>query len=943
MTGGTAAPAPSGPDRHGLLARRVRWLLLGVTLPLFAVVLALAALQYHDQREQVLQDLATASGSYAISLDAVAKLAHDHVLQMQAWSEGYFTHPPGFASGLRRHFTPRLDHGQPDGYTLDAVPEDQRAAMGQLLWLGEDPRVAGSGRVALDHGLDFFGLVRLTHDLTPYFRWSYFFPASRDYLSIYPWASSTDMVNGMNYGSVRAGMPRWFGYEVFTAGTPQRNPKREVYWTAPYLDGAGTGAMVSVGAPVYRGEQFEGIVATDLKLAMLESLVRRFRHDVGRLWVLDARQRVLADSGGAQDNALHRFDEVRPAGLHAAALETAHASPGAPVEAGGHTVVVHDMPHAPWTLVYGISEGEIGRLLLPRFIPYGVILAILALNFFVALYLLRRELIHPALALARYIQQVAEEPGTAAPRLPALWQPLAGVVSRALDAHRRATLQLQHSEAFKSAIVENAMLAVVTTDEQARIVEFNAAAEAIFQRTREAVLRQDMVALLIAPAEREACRDGLRRLLAPGAAGGHDRRELSGVRADGSEVALEMSVSSALVGDTCYFTAFFSDLTSRKAAERELASQRETLRQSEKLSAMGALLAGVAHELNNPLAILMGRSALLERKAADPAVKADALKIHAAADRCGRIVRTFLAMARQRPAQRRRVQLADVVGGALDLVGYNLRSGGIEVVQRLDEPLPALEVDADQIGQVVVNLLVNAQQALADQPEPRRVTVTAHAQGEGVVLRLQDNGPGVAASIRDRIFDPFFTTKPEGAGTGVGLSVSRAIVREHGGELALVDSAAGAAFELYLPLRGPHPLPADGAAPVAEAGGRGGHALVIDDEDEVAQLLCDVLRSAGCTATSVASGREALAWLDRNACSVILCDIRMPDMDGPAFWRALQARHPQMLRHLAFVTGDTLSASVAPFLRETGLPSLDKPFTPDEVLELVAQIERVEG
>jgi CheY-like chemotaxis protein len=119
-----------------------------------------------------------------------------------------------------------------------------------------------------------------------------------------------------------------------------------------------------------------------------------------------------------------------------------------------------------------------------------------------------------------------------------------------------------------------------------------------------------------------------------------------------------------------------------------------------------------------------------------------------------------------------------------------------------------------------------------------------------------------------------------------------------------------------------------------------GHALIVDDEPELRQLLCDVLHSAGCSAVAVSSGREALAWLDHNDCSFILCDMRMPDMDGPALWRALQQRHPQMLRHLAFITGDTLSASVTPFLRETGAAHLDKPFSPEEVLELVVRIEK---
>jgi CheY-like chemotaxis protein len=322
----------------------------------------------------------------------------------------------------------------------------------------------------------------------------------------------------------------------------------------------------------------------------------------------------------------------------------------------------------------------------------------------------------------------------------------------------------------------------------------------------------------------------------------------------------------------------------------------------------------------------------------DPALAAGVQQIHDAAERCGRIVRTFLSMARQRPAQRRPAQLRDVVAGAVDLVGYNLRTSGIDVEQQFDARLPELCIDADQIGQILVNLLVNAQQALSERPEPRRVSISVECSASHAVLRVADNGPGVAADVRDRIFDPFFTTKSEGTGTGVGLSVSRAIAREHGGDLALVSSHAGATFELTLPLSdaGSTAVP---ASPPARAVHADGAALVIDDEPEVAELLCDILNSAGIKAVSVASGRAALAWLDTHNCSFILSDVRMPDLDGPALWRALKEKHPRLLPHLAFVTGDTLSASVAPFLRETGLPSLEKPFTPDEVLSLIARIE----
>jgi CheY-like chemotaxis protein len=214
-------------------------------------------------------------------------------------------------------------------------------------------------------------------------------------------------------------------------------------------------------------------------------------------------------------------------------------------------------------------------------------------------------------------------------------------------------------------------------------------------------------------------------------------------------------------------------------------------------------------------------------------------------------------------------------------------------------------------------------------------------QSEGALcLRVADNGPGVPPELAERIFDPFFTTKSEGAGTGVGLSVCRAVLREHGGSLILEGVGSGASFLASIPITS---LSAGEAAPTdaLRQEARAGWALVVDDEAEVADLLGDILESAGFSTVRFGNGRDALAWIETHPCDLVLSDIRMPDMDGPALWRALKERRPELARRMAFITGDTLSAGVAAFLQETGLPGLEKPFTPEDVLSVVARIETV--
>ncbi|MFI0847990.1 PAS domain S-box protein [Mesorhizobium sp. IMUNJ 23232] len=375
--------------------------------------------------------------------------------------------------------------------------------------------------------------------------------------------------------------------------------------------------------------------------------------------------------------------------------------------------------------------------------------------------------------------------------------------------------------------------------------------------------------------------------------------------------------------------AAVTDITEQRRAEAEITRQRENLHQSEKLSALGSLLAGVAHELNNPLSVVIGYSSMLKEFATDPAVSLRADKIHDAAERCSRIVRTFLAMARKKPPSRGPLDIAEVIAASLELTAYGLRSAGVEVVTKIPDGLPPVYGDADQLPQVFTNLLVNAQQALLSVPAPRRLTIVACQEARGVEIVVADNGPGMKADVAKRIFEPFFTTKPAGVGTGVGLSVCQAIVTAHDGRISVESSEGkGARFTIFLPC-----VDSAAAAPAADAGAqpqlsRHARVLVVDDEPDIAAMIAEMLRHDGHEAEVAGSAEAALAAVRGGGVDLVVSDIRMPGLDGPGFYRALEGAAEGLADRVLFVTGDTLAPEIDRFISDTGAPVIEKPIDP---------------
>jgi len=483
---------------------------------------------------------------------------------------------------------------------------------------------------------------------------------------------------------------------------------------------------------------------------------------------------------------------------------------------------------------------------------------------------------------------------------------------------------LRAAEASFRNLVEFAPDAMVIANGQGAIVLVNSQVERLFGYARRELVGQPVEILVPARFQLELRRRQQRLFANLHLRTTATSTELYGLRKDGAEFSAEISLGPLKSGEETFVSSVIRDVTERKRAE-------QSLQQTEKLAAMSALLAGVAHELNNPLAVVAGQAELLHRGAGSGPLAERAAKIARAANRCARTVRNFLSLARHHPPERQLVRLNDLVREAVEVLAYPLGVDDVEVQLDLAAELPIVWADPHQLHQVVVNLITNAHQAMRAQSGPRRLTLMTGHDADACRLRLAvaDTGPGIPSEIQGRIFQPFFTTKPLGQGTGLGLALCREIVGAHGGTIHVESRpGAGATFRLELPLATPADAvqtPADESLPPIPNKA----ILVVDDEPEVGAVLADTLADDGHQVETAANGAEALNRLGERAFDLILSDIKMPVLDGPGLYRELGKRHPELRQRMIFVTGDTMSAETRAFLSKTGAPCLNKPAVAD--------------
>jgi PAS domain S-box-containing protein len=453
---------------------------------------------------------------------------------------------------------------------------------------------------------------------------------------------------------------------------------------------------------------------------------------------------------------------------------------------------------------------------------------------------------------------------------------------------RHARDAIAKSEARYSRLVEAAGDAIFTLDEAGTITSVNRVLERTIGMRRQQLVGQPFTVLL----ERSPDRDALWRALHDTLRGTVQRAELQyrdgrGDLRTGSLMATPIEDDGRVVG----VLSIVRDVTDERRLQQQLQLQ-------ERLAAIGELVSGVAHELNNPLAGVIAHSQLL---LAVPDLDADAHEaagvIHGEARRAARIVSHLLTFARQHRPQRAICDVSDMVRDTLALRRYAHRVLGIECLVDVPDTLPSTWADQGQLQQVVMNLLVNAEQALELVDHPRCLRVSAREEGEGLTVTVEDNGPGIPADVMPRIFNPFFTTKPVGKGTGLGLSLADGIVREHGGRIVVERlEGGGTRFRMELPRLDP---PSEQVPPPTPAPRRALQVLVADPNPESRRLTARALADAGDTVLSVAEPHDVLEAARRRAWDIVLLDAALAG-GADALYARLLAEVPDAAVHTVF-------------------------------------------
>jgi two-component system NtrC family sensor kinase len=504
----------------------------------------------------------------------------------------------------------------------------------------------------------------------------------------------------------------------------------------------------------------------------------------------------------------------------------------------------------------------------------------------------------------------------------------AGIAISARDAtrEREAREELARSESRYRNLFEAASDAIMTFDSLGRFTTVNGAAEQISGYTHQELIGRFFGPLLAVEAMPRALLE-FRRALS-GAAG-----QFETVMLHKNGERRHLTVNYACPQRSREVICMIRDATAQKQLQQQLI-------QAEKMAAIGQLVSGVAHEINNPLASISAFAQLLladQKLSVEQRHSVDVVR--GEAKRASRIVHNLLTFARQHKAEKVAADINAVVHDTLELRTYELNVRGIQVVRELEEVVPPVTmVDIHQLQQVLLNLITNAEQAMCGLEGRRhKLIVRTHTADSSIRIEVEDTGPGIPDSAMHQLFVPFFTTKPTGRGTGLGLSISLGIVSEHGGRIWAENVGTGARFSVEIPrvaCDGPQAMSIVQPAPVAAT--QKLRILVADDEEGLRLALERFLSSEGHSVVAVGSGSEAIWRAEGDEeFDIVLLDLRMPDLSGQQVFERWRGANPGLACRVVFITGDIVSPDLQSFLRDTGRPYIAKPFEFSAIVDVL--------
>jgi PAS domain S-box-containing protein len=498
---------------------------------------------------------------------------------------------------------------------------------------------------------------------------------------------------------------------------------------------------------------------------------------------------------------------------------------------------------------------------------------------------------------------------------------------------------LQQSQERYRSLIERAYYGIYRSTPDGSFLEVNPAlVRMLGYDAAEELLAVNLASIYANPGDREQ--------LVAGATSGQlvpHAVDVEWLRKDSSRITVRLAGRPrySRAGELEYFEVIVEDVSTRLR-------QEEMMRRSERMASLGTTLAGVAHELNNPLTAVIGFTQIMLKGARSEDDRESLTTIHREATRAARIVKDLLTFTRRQEGTREgQIDLNATVEYILSTRRYALETRGVRVTVQLASDLPRLTGDPSQIEQVVLNLLVNAEQSLSDALDapptdptdisPRgEVAIVTVRDGGTAVLQVADTGCGIAAENLTRIWDPFWTTKPEGEGTGLGLSVVHGIVTDHGGSIEVdSETGRGTTFKVRFPLTAPPPEPRRAAPTGGDVAARPLDVLVVDDETAITSFLSRYLGARGHAVLTAQNGTEALAAAKQSEFDVVICDLRMPGMDGVQVLRALRELPGGERTRRILSTGAALSDATRVAIDELDVEVVPKPYDVEQLRRVI--------